>query len=170
MPKIQPYRGNNSNGKVVDADIESFMTPVLLPFETSTEIISSIPVSTSRIKFFVNYSKTTVAIENLKAPLTQISKRESRCNEFELKSHRKASTDFREQGKRAATARALSRELNMESRKGTGRTSIVASIFAVKYGSMYNFFLQFTSNELKTAEVSQEFDQFKRSDFNVFIG
>jgi hypothetical protein len=79
-------------------------------------------------------------------------------------------TDFGEQGKRAATARALSRELNMESRKGTRRTSIFASIFAVKYGSMYNFFLQFTSNELKSAEVNQEFDQFKRSDFNVFMG
>jgi hypothetical protein len=67
----------------------------------------------------------------------------------------------------AAIAQVLSREFIFEERKGSRQSSTMVSS---NYGSMYNIFLQFTSNQLKGTEVRKEFDQFKRSDFNIFIG
>mmetsp|Transcript_24212 Transcript_24212/g.23273 ORF Transcript_24212/g.23273 Transcript_24212/m.23273 type:complete len:160 (+) Transcript_24212:183-662(+) len=69
------------------------------------------------------------------------------------------------------SARALSTEFNMENKRGTRRASLVGSMFALKYGRMYNIFLEFTSDFAhESIDVKKEFDQFKRSDFNMFLG
>jgi hypothetical protein len=168
MPKIQPLGGcNDSNREIVFGDIESFITPILIPSLQRGNIDNFSAISSV---FLFPSQKTSSSKKNDPSNpsiMRGVTIRESKLNDFDLKSHGDSSQDGREDIKFAA---ALSHELEMECIKGIRRTSVVASMVALQYGSMYNFFLHFTSNELKTKEVKEEFDLFKRSDFNVFLG